>query len=469
MMKLHPLRMAVGALCALLIFGGAAEVRAAADRFPAAGWEEVDPDAAGWSRDKLAKAQAWSQQIGSTAVMVVHRGAVVAQWGDTVAKTPLASVRKSLLSALIGNAVERGQINLNRTIGALGIDDNEPSLTPEEKTATVRDLLQARSGIYHAALYETRGMAASRPPRHSRKPGTFWYYNNWDFNTLGTIYERAARSSIFDAFEREIARPIGMQDYSPSDGEYVTGAASVHAAYPFRMSARDLARFALLYLRNGRWQDRQVIPARWIEESAQAYSRAEWGGGYGYMWWVGSINTGAAPSVVLPPGSFFALGAGGQYAFVIPAYDLVVVHRALHREGGPGFREIARLLWLLFDAAGFPDLGPDVSIEAARRAPTGGDALAQMLPGKTLLYGQAAFRGPYRIRLNDDNSAALLGGPEAAELDTGSWRVEGDRLCREWKKTEPRQMCLAVVGDGSSIQLFDPRGLMFIDGRLVQE
>jgi CubicO group peptidase (beta-lactamase class C family) len=79
--------------------------------------------------------------------MVVHRGAVVAQWGDTAAKTPLASVRKSVLNALIGNAVERGQIDLSQPIGALGIDDNEPSLSAEEKSATVRDLLQARSGL----------------------------------------------------------------------------------------------------------------------------------------------------------------------------------------------------------------------------------------------------------------------------------------------------------------------------------
>jgi CubicO group peptidase (beta-lactamase class C family) len=64
----------------------------------------------------------------------------------------VASVRKSLLSALIGNAVERKEMDLQRTMESLGIDDNEPSLSAEEKTATVRDLLEARSGIYHAAL-----------------------------------------------------------------------------------------------------------------------------------------------------------------------------------------------------------------------------------------------------------------------------------------------------------------------------
>jgi Beta-lactamase len=112
--------------------------------------------------------------------MVVHRGAVVAQWGDTAAKTQLASVRKSLLNALIGNAVERGQIDLSQPIGELGIDDNEPSLSAEEKSATVRDLLQARSGIYHVALHEAPEAVAQRPPRFSHKPGTFWYYKKFN-------------------------------------------------------------------------------------------------------------------------------------------------------------------------------------------------------------------------------------------------------------------------------------------------
>src|SRR5712671_6441606 len=114
----------------------------AAGHFPDVSWDHVDAAAAGWSTQKLAKAEAWSQTIGSTAVMIVQHGLVVAQWGDTAARTPLASVRKSLLSALIGIAVDRHQINLDATLGDLGIDDNAPSLNAEEKTATVRDLLE---------------------------------------------------------------------------------------------------------------------------------------------------------------------------------------------------------------------------------------------------------------------------------------------------------------------------------------
>lgn len=191
-------------------------------------------------------------------------------------------MRKSLLSALIGIVVARKKIDLDNTLAHLGIDDNPPSLTDIEKQATVRMLLQARPGVYHSALYETKEMAAARPPRGSHAPGTFWYYNNWDFNALGTIYEHATGVGIYDALEQQIARPIEMQDYRPEDGEYFTGAASIHRAYPIRMSARDLARFALLYLRGGVWAGRQVVPADWVRESTRPYSDAAYGRGYGY-------------------------------------------------------------------------------------------------------------------------------------------------------------------------------------------
>jgi CubicO group peptidase (beta-lactamase class C family) len=188
--------------------------------------------------------------------------------GRTTKPTELASVRKSLLSALIGIAVSDHLINLDSTLGELGIDDNPPSLTEVEKAATVRELLEARSGVYHPALYETPGMAKAIPPRGSHAPGTFWYYNNWDFNVLGTIYEHATGTGIFDAFDQKIAKPIGMQDYRPQDGSYFRSEASIHPAYPIRMSARDLARFALLYLRKGNWVGRQIVPEGWVEEHA---------------------------------------------------------------------------------------------------------------------------------------------------------------------------------------------------------
>lgn len=464
------LRLSVALAIALLAVTADRPVSAdeIANRFPASEWEHADPAAVGWSNDTLKQAAAWSHQIGSTAVMVIHHGAVVAEWGDTATKTPLASVRKSLLSALIGNAAARGEINLNKTVGELGIDDNEPSLLPEEKTATVRDLLEARSGVYHAALFETPSMAAQRPPRHSHPPGTFWYYNNWDFNTLGTIYEHATRHSIFDSFATEIAGPIGMQDYRPADGSYFTGAASVYPAYPFEMSARDLARFALLYLHSGTWRDRQIVPAEWVAESTKAYSQSDFGPGYGYLWWTGFVDNRIAPVVKLPPGTFFAWGNGGQFAFAMPEYDLVVVHR--HDEDhNPNLRQIGRLLWLVLDAGHFPDIGPDATIAAANGKPLDGDALKQLVTGKTLRYGDGTRSGPYRIRLDNDGGATALRGPDRVQFDAGKWHVDGDRLCRDWQKTQPLHACWSAVDAGEHVELFDNDGLMYIDAHVESD
>jgi hypothetical protein len=111
-MKRHSIAIAAGLLWGSTIPG------AAEDSFPGAAWEHVAPEAAGWSTERIKQAEEWSQHIGSMAVMVIHHGAIVAEWGDTAAKTPLASVR-----------ARARQITLSQPIGALGINDNKPALT----------------------------------------------------------------------------------------------------------------------------------------------------------------------------------------------------------------------------------------------------------------------------------------------------------------------------------------------------
>jgi CubicO group peptidase (beta-lactamase class C family) len=118
-----------------------------------------------------------------------------------------------------------------------------------------------------------------------------------------------------------------MEDFRVEDGEYFRGADSIHPAYPLRMSARDLARFGLLYARGGRWKGRQLVPAAWVKESLSPWSDAGRSGGYGYMWWV-AANGRHLPGAALPDGSFSARGAGGHYVLAVPALDVVIVHRA---------------------------------------------------------------------------------------------------------------------------------------------
>ncbi|HLG80495.1 MAG TPA: serine hydrolase [Bradyrhizobium sp.] len=455
------LSVAAALICLGLSGAPAAEPSAIAENFPGASFETTTPEAAGWSAETLAAARSWSLEVAPTAaVMIIQHGRIVAEWGDVATKSNLHSIRKSLLSALIGIAVDEHKIDPAATLQSLGIDDNAPSLTAEEKSATVADLLKARSGIYHPALYETPEMARLRPARGSHPPGTFWYYNNWDFNALGTIYEHATGEQIFAAFEQRIAAPIGMQDYQPSDGAYFRGSASDHPAYPIRMSARDLARFALLYLHDGRWKDRQIVPAGWVHDSTQSYSDAFLelgpGMGYGYLWWIGFPTDMGAPTVRLPPRSFFALGFEGQFAFVIPAYDLVIIHRINsdqpHRPQ-PSFRQIARLLWLILSAAGDHDVGPDITLAHASGTRLDADALKTAVAGKTLALGGTRAGGPFAWQIRDDGTVSVLAGTAQLELAKNTWRIDDHgRYCRVLTAAgRGREECFDVVENGREL------------------
>jgi CubicO group peptidase (beta-lactamase class C family) len=300
--------------------------------FPRKSWQPLSSSEKGkWSAEKLAAARAYAEadSIYTSAVMIVQGGEVVDQWGDFDKKITSYSVRKSLLSALYGIYSAEGVIDINQTLEQLGIDDSPDPLTKEEKQAHIVDLLRARSGVYHPAHMETESMKKNRPARGSHAPGTFWYYNNWDFNVLGTIFEKKTGLRIGEAFYQRIAKPIGMEDFRPDDVYYLGGPISIHPAYPFEMTARDMARFGLLYLRHGRWNGKQIVPEAWVEKSSHADEMVKANGvdvgGYEYLWWVdyGGVHF---PEVSLP-GIFSARGAGAHFLFIIPTLDLVIVHR----------------------------------------------------------------------------------------------------------------------------------------------
>jgi CubicO group peptidase (beta-lactamase class C family) len=111
----------IATLAAVLVVALSGHHAAAEDRFPGTEWAHVSAAQPGWPVADLAQAEDWSREINSTAVMVIHHGAVVAEWSDTVNRTTeLASVRKSLLSALIGIAAAQKKINLDGTLERLG-------------------------------------------------------------------------------------------------------------------------------------------------------------------------------------------------------------------------------------------------------------------------------------------------------------------------------------------------------------
>jgi CubicO group peptidase (beta-lactamase class C family) len=280
-----------------------------------------NPIDAGFSPEKLSVARDFFNSTNAVSLMLIKNGNVVVAWGDVQRRYKCHSVRKSLLNSLYGVGIKLNFINIDKTIGEIGITE-KVELLESEKLAKVKHLLSMSSGVYlDAALQPDVG---GSPSRGSFKPGVNQYYNNWDFNVLGTIYNLECRSDVFWDFKKYIADPIGMQDYRIIDGTYEFEETSLHPGYPFKMSTRDLAKFGQLYLQQGNWNGKQIFDTSWIKQSLTPFQVVENTGnaatGYGYLWWI--------QERIGEHKRYFALGWGEQYLGIFPDNDIVIVLRA---------------------------------------------------------------------------------------------------------------------------------------------
>lgn len=298
---------------------------------PATAWESAAPPNAS-AVDAL---NALLSKLDTTALVAVHQGKVIHRYGDERRLSYLASARKSLVSMLYGHSIAAGRIDSDATLESLGFDDLG-GLLPLERTATIRDLLTARSGVYHPAA--NLGDASDRAPaRGTVKPGTRFLYNNWDFNALGELFEKVTGRNFYTAFGEDIARPIGCEDWN--ENLHATQAirndtgASLWPARHLVLSTRDMARVGLLMLRGGRWGNGQVIPQNWVKlttsiktPAAEVASASPFVDGlaYGYLWWIFD-PAGSWPDSM--KGAYTASGASGQFITVLPKLDLVIAHK----------------------------------------------------------------------------------------------------------------------------------------------
>ena len=291
-------------------------------------------EAADWDLRKIDEAFRLACEMGTTTLMLVVNGTVIRSMGDVSVPYPVHSVRKALLSALVGQHLGSGlhQIDLASTLADLGIDDHPQPLDDLQKKATVLHLVKSLSGINHPAAAEGGLMQKDKDRRlgkTSNIPGTKWAYNNWDYNALTTIFMQETGLSVCQAFKQGIEDPLGMQDVGTDTVtlEYERQL-STHPDAGFRMSARDLARFGQLYLNNGRWNGRQLIPAAWIDRITEDYTvtgRELLRSGHGYLWWVPMDRP--SREMGIPEGTFVAAGFGGQRIVVIPRWKTVIVHQ----------------------------------------------------------------------------------------------------------------------------------------------
>ena len=164
---------------------------------------------------------------------------------------------------LFGNYAAQGKVNFDATVEQLGLKDVQPFL-PIEKHATLTHLLTARSGIYLSSGNDS--LTSRSPRRGAEAPGTHFQYQNWDFNAAGTAFEKITGTDMFDAFEKELARPIGMQDFDRTKQRKVSALPdSVHPEYAMYLSTRDMARIGVLMSRGCSWDGNSVFPRQWCQ------------------------------------------------------------------------------------------------------------------------------------------------------------------------------------------------------------
>ncbi|MCF6263925.1 MAG: beta-lactamase family protein [Xanthomonadales bacterium] len=261
-------------------------------------------------------------------IMVLKDEKVLYEYGPTDKIMFGASTRKSFLALLYGIAIEKGLIDINKTLAELGIDENTP-LSDQEKTATIRDLLMWRSGIYLPAKGEHDDQITMRPSRDSHKPGTYFFANNFDANALGTIFIQETGYSIGGFMEEYLAKPLGMQDFD-SDNVIMgnpwfwpDSIDSKHDMYNMYLSTRDFARIGAMVANRGRWNGAQVVPENWVIESTKPHSdltnnHRSYGryDAFGYVWFIDNDT-----------GTVWTDGYGGHFMLIDLARNLTLVER----------------------------------------------------------------------------------------------------------------------------------------------
>lgn len=307
--------------------------------YPGKEWQTMsNPNAHGWDNVKLDEAKKYlADSTAATGVVVIQHGKILLEYGNTSENSYLASCRKSVLSMLYGPFIQNRTINLDNTIEQLGLDDTG-GLLPIEKKATIRHLLTARSGVYHPASNEGDATAMA-PKRGTVTPGSYWLYNNWDFNIAGHVLEMKTGKSIYALIDSILAKPLQMQDWQLSlQRKSGDTSRSKYLAYHMWFSTRDMARIGYLMLRNGKWNNSQIIPADWVKQTTGIVSSREealqnktayFNFGYGYLWWIWDkpYNTG------LYKGAYTASGAFGQFITVIPSVDVVIAFKTKFESG----------------------------------------------------------------------------------------------------------------------------------------
>ena len=299
-------------------------------------WETRAPKDAAMDAAALDDAVKYAAEHNSTGLVIVRGGRIVTEqyWQSWTAATaqPIFSSSKSVTATLVGMAIEEGKLK--------GVAQNAAAFVPTWKGSpkeaiTIRHMLTMTSGLKVGAVRAVPDVdafdeTAALPLEH--QPGEHWAYNTPVYRMLLRMLESASGESINQYTQRKFA-PLQLQQSSWDCSPAPQG--KTNCSW-YRSSLRDMSKFGLLILRNGKWDGKQLVSARFVKESTNTSQKLN--EAYGYLWWLNGkpsfkLAGGRAGQGSLwpdcPPDAFGALGAQDKKIYVVPSLDLVIA-----RHGG---------------------------------------------------------------------------------------------------------------------------------------
>lgn len=295
--------------------------------WPTQGWQTSTPEEQGFDSGKLADGLDAIQEknIHIDSLLIIRNGYMILDSYlypfDNNIPHKLASVTKSVMTTLIGIAIDQGKFQLDQPMVSFFSEREIANLDANKKLITVRHLVSMRNGFDSGCLsgdeYTLNKMRAnpdwvqaSLDRKMAREPGKNFCYDSPGMHLLSAILQQATGMTALDFAQQYLFEPLGIQEVLwESDPQGYT-----HGWGDLYLKPRDAAKIGYLWLNHGIWEGNQIVSSRWVADSVTAYSNSS-GDGYGYGWWVSDDN-------------YYAYGRGGQNIKVFPSYNAIVVTTA---------------------------------------------------------------------------------------------------------------------------------------------
>jgi CubicO group peptidase (beta-lactamase class C family) len=330
-------------ITAIVIYKGITKIPEAS-YWPTNGWKSATPESQGFNSVKLAEGlNEIKQKVTNIhSLMIIRNDSVILDAyfypydGSTYHE--VASVTKSVMTTLIGIAVDQGKLNLDQPILSFFPDRTITNRDPMKEQITVRHLVSNSSGF---SFNEKDDVATLEVMRNSddwiqyaldlpvvHKPGTHFAYFSPGMHLLSAILQKATGMTALEFADAYLFKPLGINEvYWPSDPQGYTRGWGDLCLYPI-----DMAKIGFLFLYQGKWEGKQIVSSKWVKEATRKQLPTGQGiEGYGYGWWISSPS----PDEQFP--YYRAYGRNEQIIMVVPSINALLVTTG----GGFDFDQIA--------------------------------------------------------------------------------------------------------------------------------